>query len=143
MSKISSNTSESNIDFSKAAAVIKSLIGLFKVPSLPAPPVSKRIALSAVLRPGLDYNKIAQQIISESSKVGVVVGDNDDGSDNITEKMEFIRVKAICEAIISDARITIVNLPGQQITATGGNAGGPVQVYGTSITTSNGYGVIS
>ena len=75
--------------------------------------------------------------------MGVVVRDNENGSDNITEKMEFIRVKAICEAIISDARITIVNLPGQQITATGGNAGGPVQVYGTSITTSNGYGVIS
>ena len=75
--------------------------------------------------------------------MGVIIGENDDGSDNISEKMEFIRVKAICEAIISDARITIINLPGQQITATGGNAGGPVQVYGTSLTTSTGYGVMS
>ena len=29
------------------------------------------------------------------------------------------------------------------ISATGGNAGGPVQVYGTSLTTSTGYGVMS
>tara|TARA_B100000927_G_scaffold240906_1_gene202286 strand:- start:496 stop:927 length:432 start_codon:yes stop_codon:yes gene_type:complete len=143
MAKVESNTSESNIDFSKAKEVIRALINLFKVPSTPAPPVSKQVALSAVLRPGLDYNKIAANIISESSKVGVIIGENDDGSDNISEKMEFIRVKAICEAIISDARITIINLPGQQITATGGNAGGPVQVYGTSLTTSTGYGVMS
>jgi len=143
MAKTNSNSSFENIDFSKAVDVVLALINLFKVPSLPAPPVSKRIALSAALRPGLDYNKIAANIIADQSKTGAIGGDNDDGTDNISEKMEIIRVKHICEAIIADARVTIVNLPGQQITATGGNAGGPVQVYGTSLTTSTGYGVMS
>ena len=59
--------------------------------------------------------------------------------------MELIRVQAIIDAIMRDARITIVNLPGQSITASGVTppGGGPVQVVGTSITTSNGYGVIT
>ena len=143
MAKRKSNSSFENIDFSKAIDVVRALISLFKVPSLPAPAVSKRIAISAALRPGLDYNKIAAKIISDQSEAGAIAGDNDDGTDNISEKMEIIRVKYICEAIIADARVTIVNLPGQQVTATGGNAGGPIQVYGKSLTTSTGIGVIS
>ena len=59
--------------------------------------------------------------------------------------MERIRVEEIVNALIRDGRITIVNLPGQKITASGVTppGGGPVQVVGTSITTSNGYGVIT
>lgn len=145
MTKINKNNGNDGIDFTKAKEVISSLISLFKVPSLPAPPVSKRTALSATLRSGLSPSTIAGEIIKRQSEAGAIIGANDDGSENISEKMERIRVEEIVSALISDARITIVNLPGQKITASGVTppGGGPVQVVGTSLTTSNGYGVIS
>lgn len=143
--KINRNSDLSNIDFSKAREVIKALLFLFKIPPIPAPPVSKRISLSAVLRPGLSPAKIAGEIIKRQSEAGAFIGANDDGTENISEKMEKIRIEEIVNAIIRDSRVTIVNLPGQKITASGVTppGGGPVQVVGTSITTSNGYGVLS
>lgn len=137
--------SNEGIDFSKAKQVISALLNLFKVPSIPAPPVSKTIALSAVLRPGLSATKITTNIIKRQTEAGALIGPNDDGSESEAEKMERIRVEEIVNAIISDSRITIINLPGQTITASGVTppGGGPVQVVGTSLTTSNGYGVIS
>lgn len=143
--KINRNSDLSNIDFSKAREVIKALLFLFKIPPIPAPPVSKRTSLSSVLRPGLSPSKIAGEIIKRQSEAGAFIGANDDGTENISEKMERIRIEEIVNAIIRDARVTIVNLPGQKITASGVTppGGGPVQVVGTSITTSNGYGVLS
>lgn len=143
--KINKNNENNNINFSKAKDVVKGLLALFKIPTIPAPPVSKRTCLSATLRSGLSAKKIAAEIIKNQEDAGAIIGPNDDGSDNIAEQMELIRVQAIIDAIMRDARITIVNLPGQSITASGVTppGGGPVQVVGTSITTSNGYGVIT
>jgi hypothetical protein len=143
--KINKNSGgDSGIDFTKAKEVIGALVGLFKVPTLPAPPVSKRIALSATLRSGLSPTKIAGEIVKRQSEAGAIIGANDDGSENIAEKMERIRVEEIVNALITDGRITIVNLPGQTISASGvGNLGGPVPVVGQTTTTSTGYGVIT
>ena len=144
--KINKNSSgNSGIDFTKAKEVITALIGLFKIPTLPAPPVSKTTAISATLRSGLSAKKIAGKIIERQSEAGAIIGVNDDGSKNIAEAMELIRVEEIINALLRDGRITIVNLPGQTITASGVTppGGGPVQVVGTSLTTSNGYGVIT
>lgn len=132
-----------NIDFSKAREVIGALLALFKVPSIPAPPINKRQALSATLRPGLSPTKIAANIIKRQSEAGAIIGVNDDGSANISEKMELIRVEEIIKAIVSDARVTVVNLPGQTVKSEGGNAGGPIVTIGTTLTTSTAYGVMT
>jgi len=131
-----------NIDFSKSADVIKSLLKLFKIPSLPAPTVTKVQSLSASLRPGLSATKIAAEIIRKQSDAGAPVGNLDDGSENISEKMEVIRVQEIINALISDARITVTLYPGQTIQATGGNAGGPIVVIGQTLTLGKGTGII-
>lgn len=133
----------SNVDFSKAREVIGALLALFKVPSIPAPPINKRQALSATLRPGLSPTKIAANIIKRQSEAGAIIGANDDGSANISEKMELIRVEEIIKAIVSDARVTVVNLPGQTVKSEGGNAGGPIVTIGTTLTTSTAYGVMT
>jgi len=130
------------IDFKNSAEVIKSLLRLFKVPSLPAPPVTKVQALSSNLRPGLSATKIAAEIIRKQSDVGAPVGTLSDGSENISEKMEVIRVQEIINALISDARITVTVLPGQVIQGTGGNAGGPIVVFGSTLGLGVGNGVI-
>ena len=131
-----------NIDFSKSAEVIKALLKLFKIPSLPAPPVTKVQSLSASLRPGLSATKIAANIIKRQSEAGAPTGNLDDGSENISEKMEVIRVEEIINALISDARITVTLYPGQTIQATGGNAGGPIVVIGQTLTLGKGTGII-
>jgi hypothetical protein len=135
------NTNE-DIDFSKAIQVIRALLNLFKTPSVPAPPVGKIQTLSSTLRPGLSATKIAANIIKRQEEAGAFIGANDDGSENISEKMERIRVEEIVNALVTDARVTITQLPGQTITATGGNAGGPVQVIGQTITLGKGTGLI-
>ena len=143
--KINKNSSgDGGIDFSKAKEVLQKLLGLFEVPPIPAPPVSKSTALSSVLRPGLSPTKIASNIIKRQSEAGALIGANDDGTENISEKMERIRVEEIVSSIMTDCRVTIVGLPGQTVQATGVVPPGlPVQVVGTTITTSNGYGVLS
>ena len=70
-----------------------------------------------VLRSGLSPTKIAGEIIKRQSEAGAIIGANDDGSENIAEKMERIRVEEIISALITDGRVTIINLPGQKITA--------------------------
>ena len=71
--KINKNSGEnSGIDFTKVSSVISALVSLFKVPTLPAPPVSKRTALSAVLRSGLSPTKIAGEIIKRQSEAGAL-----------------------------------------------------------------------
>ena len=131
-----------NIDFTKSTDVIKALLKLFKVPSIPAPPVTKLQSLSASLRPGLSSTKIAANIIKRQSEAGAPIGNLDDGSQSITEKMEVIRVEEIINALISDARITVTLYPGQTIQGTGGNAGGPVVVVGQTLTLGKGTGII-
>jgi hypothetical protein len=131
-----------NIDFNKSSEVIKALLKLFKIPSLPAPPVTKIQTLSSSLRPGLSATKIAAEIIRKQSFAGAPVGTLDDGSQNISEKMEAIRVQEIINALISDARITVTLYPGQVIQGMGANAGGPVPVIGATTTLGTGTGLI-
>jgi len=119
------------------------LLKLFTIPTIPSPPVTKNESLSAILRPGLSPIKIATNIIKRQSEAGAFIGANDDGSANISEKMELIRVEEIINAILLDARVTIVNLPGQTVKSEGASPAGPVTTIGTTLTTSNGYGVIS
>jgi hypothetical protein len=142
MSKIKSTSELPDIDYTKAIEVISSLLSLFKLPSTPAPPVGKIQTLSTKLRPGLAPSKIASNIIKRQSEAGAVIGPNDDGSDNISEKMERIRVEEIVNAIITDARVTITLLPGQTVTASGASPAGPVQVVGQTITLGSGTGLI-
>lgn len=134
-----------NVNFTKAREVVEALLALFKLPTLPAPLVSKRVCLSASLRSGLSAKKIAAEIIKNQGEAGALIGPNDDGTDNISEKMEYIRVKAIIDALLTDARVTITSLPGTRVVVTGVTppGGGPVTAYGNSVNTGTGYGTLS
>jgi hypothetical protein len=132
-----------DIDYTKAPQVIKALLSLFKLPVTPAPPVTKIQTLSTKLRPGLSPSKIATNIIKRQSEAGAILGPNDDGTDNIAEKMELIRVEEITKALVKDARITITGMPGQTVTITGSDATGiPVTGVGKVVTLGSGTGLI-
>lgn len=121
----------------KSTSLMALILGFFLIPNIPGPPVTKRQALSSVLRPGLSAVKIASEIIKRQSEAGAILGVNDDGSANISEKMELIRVEEIIKGIVLDGKVTITLLPGQVTTPTG--AGAPA----TIVTTGTGFGIMT
>ena len=57
--------------------------------------------------------------------------------------MTVIMMEEIVSALTTDARIDVCNKPGAQLQATGGNAGGPIQVFGTVVSVGCGHGQMS
>lgn len=125
-----------NIIFSNAKSVIQGLLTLFKTPNIPGTPLTKTQVLSSALRPGLSPTKIASEIIKRQSEAGAIIGVNDDGSANISEKMELIRVEEIINAILLDSKIKVTIVPGQITGPTGGGAPTTIVSFG------DGYGLI-
>lgn len=115
---------------------------LFKVPS-PLTPISKEeILLGAKFREGLSAIDIASKIIERKKEAGIGIGTLPSGAENIELKMEMIRVEEIVNALLTKAKIEVSIPPGTQITAVGGNAGGPIVVQGATIQISKGEGII-
>jgi hypothetical protein len=115
---------------------------LFKVPT-PLQPISKEeILIGSKFREGLSAIDIASKIIERKKEIGIGIGPLPSGSENIDLQMETIRVEEIVNALLTKAKVEIAVAPGTQITATGGNAGGPIVVQGATITISKGEGII-
>ncbi len=101
------------------------------------------LVCSAVKRPGLSAMVIASNIIRRQTEAGAPFGPSPDGSANVAEAMERIRVEEIVKALKMDARVQIgLPIGGIQITGTGANAGGPVQITGFNINAAHGDGII-
>lgn len=130
------------IDFGNSTEVLSSLINLFKVPPAPAPPIPSVLVLASVNRPGLSPTKISANIIKRQAEAGLPVGPLPSGDESTEEKMERIRIEEIVRALTEDAKITVATNIGQTVLASGGNAGGPVVVVGTTTSPGSGFGVI-
>jgi hypothetical protein len=109
----------------------------------PAPIIQPSIILSGgATKPGLNSRLITSRIISRKSESGAPTGALPSGAPSVDEKMERIRVEEIINALISEARITVVIPPGTPVFTVGGNAGGPVVSQGVTTNITQGYGVI-
>ena len=74
--------------------VINIVMSAFSMPSAPLTPLPPPLLLSGgYTRPGLSARNIAARIISRQSEAGAPVGAMPDGTRNISEAMEVIRVK--------------------------------------------------
>ena len=101
------------------------------------------LVCSAVQRPGLSAMIIASNIIRRQSEAGAPFGPSADGSANVSEAMERIRVEEMVKALKMDARVQIgIPIGGIQITGSGANAGGPVQITGFNINAAHGDGIV-
>jgi hypothetical protein len=98
--------------------------------------------LGSKFREGLSAIDIASRIIERKKEIGVGIGPLPSGSQNIDLQMEVIRVEEIVNALLTKAKIEVAIPPGTQITATGGNAGGPIVVQGATIQISKGEGIV-
>lgn len=101
------------------------------------------LVCSAIKRPGLSAMLIASNIIRRQAEAGAPFGPADDGSSNISEAMERIRVEEIIKALKFDARVqTAIPIGGIQFMGTGVNGGGPIVITGTNIMPAKGDGII-
>lgn len=121
-------------------SIISSALDASRTPPPEIPSIM--LLAGAKLRPGLSPLMIASKIIARQAEAGAPVGVLPSGGKNVSELMESIRVEEIIDALQSDARIDVAIKPGIQLTAQGGNAGGPVICVGQTIGVGTGNGII-
>lgn len=133
---------EGKINFKSSKSILNALKGLFKIPNIPSSNIieSNLLAFGGGNKPGLSPEKMAARVISRKTEAGLPTGPIEGGGFAPDEIMEKIRMEEIVKAITEDMRMDVCTRPGAQLQATGGNAGGPVQVLGTLISTSCGHG---
>ena len=132
-------------NFKSPSSVLDSLLSLFKLPTLPSNNIvpSALLAYGGNMKPGLSPEKTAANIIRRKAEAGLPVGPLPGGGLAPDEIMEKIRMEEIYKAIETEARIDVCTKAGTQLQATGGNAGGPIQVFGTTLNTACGHGQMS
>lgn len=125
--------------------IIKGLETLIESVKSPFPPFpSALLAITTPFRSGLSAKSIASEIITNQTKAGAPFGPMPDGSKNIAEAMEVIRIESIVKALHEDSKIQITIPPGGiEVVTYGTNEGGPMVARGTNILPVYGTGVIS
>jgi len=113
--------------------VIASLFkNAFKPPKKLKELPSGLILVGTKFRGGMSAIDIASKIIERKKEIGIDIGPLPSGAKNIELQMEVIRIEEITNALLTDAVIEVEIAPGTQLTATGANAGGPIQVVGST-----------
>ena len=129
----------SGFNLSSINGVLNTVLSAFSIPQTPIEPLPPPlIMVGAKLRPGLSAQSIAAEIISKQSNSGRVVGDVFADGPNIEESMELIRVQAIIDAILNEAKVDVVITPGIAVSTVGASPLGPVISQGA--TTAMGIG---
>ena len=139
--------SSNSFDTSSISGVVNIILSAFKTPTQPLTPLPPPLILTgAPLRIGLSSKDIASYIISRQSNAGTLgrpVGDVFADGPNVEEAMELIRVEEIVNALLNNARVDVVILPGISVTSVGvGNLGAPVISKGHTYTNGVGSGII-
>jgi len=99
--------------FASITAVLGLIIAAFKIKFNPQPPIPPEIIyIGATQRDGLSAIRTAANIISRQQEAGAPVGKLKDGSDNVAEKMERIRIEEIFNALQTEGRVDIAIPPG-------------------------------
>ena len=130
----------SNNELAKAAGIVGTLVAIaailkraFKVQKKLIPLNKEEILIGVKFREGLSSIDIASKIIERKKAIGIGIGSLPSGSENIDLMMEVIRIEEIVNAIKTKMKIEAAFPPGVSLTASGGNAGGPIVVNGTTI----------
>ena len=110
----------SGFNLSSINGVLNLILSAFSIPQTPVEPLPPPlIMVGAKLRPGLSAQSVASEIISKQSDSGRVVGDVFADGPNVEEAMEVIRVKAIMDSILNEAKVDVVIPPGVAVSTVG------------------------
>jgi hypothetical protein len=94
-------------------------------------------------REGMSALKSANAILDKKRELGLPTGNYEDGTANYDDIIIYEIVKQIQKSVREDANIQVVLPAGIPITASGANAGGPVQVVGATTYTANGGAIVT
>lgn len=104
---------------------------------------SALLQMGAINRPGLSETVIVSRIIEKQTKAGAPYGPMTDGSKNISEAMERVRVEEMVKAIKEESVVQIVIPPGGiKVITKGASLAGPVVCEGSNIDYVTGIGII-
>jgi hypothetical protein len=134
----------SGVNLKSIDGILNIISSAFLIPQTPVKPLPPPlIMVGAKLRTGLSAQSIAAEIISKQSNSGRVVGDVFADGPNVEEAMELIRIEAIVNAILNEAKVDVVIPPGISVSTVGvGNLGAPVVSQGATVTMGIGDGII-
>lgn len=125
--------------------ILNLLLGAFNMVQKPAQNIPPFLLLAgAEMRPGMSARDLAANVISRmESDAGIPMGDIfGDGPNAITEAM-LIQSQEQISHIQTKAKVSTVIKPGSvQITAVGGNAGGPIVVQGSNVSLTQNSGIL-
>jgi hypothetical protein len=107
-----------------------------------APTIPFPLIMLSASRPGMSYTSVALRVLAKKKELGLAVGNYDDGTANHNDLIILEIVKQVIAEIQEKAKVTVVIPPGTQVIASGGNAGGPVVAYGTTITPTTGFAIV-
>ena len=105
------------------------------------PKLSLKQILTAKTRPGLSSEILSSSIISRFHEASIPNGPLVGGTPNSMEIFVKILCEEVIDAIQSEMRVDIALDPGAVLTASGGNAGGPIVVVGSTTAPHSGVGI--
>lgn len=123
-----------------AISSISSILSIKKLPNAGVVP-SPLVTLSQ-FRGGMSALRAANKVLEKKKELGLPTGNLTDGSANDDDILWYTAIKAILHEITVESKITTATLPGTQVVAAGANVGGPIVVYGSTITFGQGGTVI-
>lgn len=129
------------MDILSICSSLKDAINSIKIPATPIPPAI--LALGGQFRSGINPSMVAANIIQRQNEAGAPFGPSADGSANIAEAMEVIRIEEIMKALKYDAQVQVAIAPGMvNFVGTCVTPAGPGTIVGTNTTPINGFGII-
>ena len=132
---------ETMLGISQISQSFKNVFNTWRKPATIIPTIIMLCAM--VRRPGLSCMVSTSNIIQDIAKRGCPTGDLPDGSKNLMNETIAAIICEVYRSMKEDANIQIGFAPGAfTINATGGNAGGPINVTGTNITPGVGVGLL-
>jgi hypothetical protein len=122
---------------------ITAIVNILSIKELPNVGIIPQpfVALSKT-RGGMSSLRAANKVLEKKKELGLPTGNLADGSANFDDILWYTAIKAILDEITNEAKISSTSIPGTQMVASGGNAGGPVVVYGATTTFADGGTII-
>ena len=127
----------------KTKDILAAILGIFKIPDVPAPPIDPASILTTASRSGMSPRKTWSNILSQLPSAGAPFGPLPSGAENVSEKVLYVQTKEMIKAIQQDARTTVSIPPGILVNGVAMSPVGPLPVI--AVTTSPAhvaYGVI-
>lgn len=131
------NTNNDYKQLGSISEVFKVISSAFVLKFKKEPPIPPSVLyIGCQNRGGLSAQQIAARIIARQQEAGAPLGVLIDGGDNISERMERIRVEEIVNALLTESKIEIAIPPGIPV------AVAPLGGAGATSSFAKGLGVI-